>query len=418
MNDFNYIEGELYCEEVPLSKIAKEVGTPFYCYSYKTMIHHYKTFDNAFDWVDHIVCFAVKANASLAVLRALGNLGAGADIVSGGELSRAMGAGMDPKRVVYSGVGKTVEEIDLALSTGILMFNVESSEELTMISARAKTLGVEAPISLRINPDIDPKTHPYISTGLRQNKFGFDILQAPDRYREARKLPNIRIIGVDCHIGSQITDVKPFIDTIDRLALLVETLRSEGDEIRYFDIGGGLGITYNDEEPPHPEAYAGAIRDKVLSLGTTLVLEPGRVIMGNAGAMVTNVLYRKRQSGKFFVVVDAGMNDLIRPSLYQAHHDTLPVKQDDRGAVTADIVGPICESSDFIARDRSIQWPEQGDLIAVMSAGAYGFTMASNYNSRPRTAEVMVFGDAFHVIRKRETFEDLVQGESIPDFMK
>jgi diaminopimelate decarboxylase len=418
MNDFNYIEGELHCEEVPLAKIAREVGTPFYCYSYKTMIRHYKTFDNAFDWVDHIVSFAVKANASLAVLRALSNLGAGADIVSGGELSRALGAGMDPKRIVYSGVGKTIEEIDRALSKGILMFNVESSEELTMISARAKTLGVEAPISLRINPDIDPKTHPYISTGLRENKFGFDIEQAPERYREARKLPNVRIIGVDCHIGSQITEVQPFIDTIDRLALLVDTLRSEGDEIRYFDIGGGLGITYNDEEPPHPEAYATALRDKVLSLGATLVLEPGRVIMGNAGALITNVLYRKRQSGKFFIVVDAGMNDLIRPSLYKAHHDTLPVKQDDRGSVTADIVGPICESGDFIARDRTIQWPEQGDLIAVMSAGAYGFTMASNYNSRPRGAEVMVFGDSFHVIRKRETYDDLVKGESIPDFMK
>ena len=418
MDDFHYLKGEMHCEGVSLQKIAESVGTPCYVYSYQTLTRHYKTFDNAFDWVDHLVCFAVKANGSLSVLKALGNLGSGADIVSGGELRRAVAAGMDTKKIVYSGVGKTIDEIDLALTTGILMFNVESSEELQQLSERAVSLGVEAPISLRINPDIDPGTHPYISTGLRENKFGFDIHTAEEHYAKARALPGVKIIGVDCHIGSQITDVRPFIDTIDRLSILIGKLREDGDDIRYLDIGGGLGITYNDEEPPHPEAYAEAIRDKVVRLGVTLVLEPGRVIMGNAGAMLTRVLYRKRQDPKLFIIVDAGMNDLIRPSLYDAYHDIRPVIKRERGAVKADVVGPICESGDFLAKDRVLGWPERDDLFAVMTAGAYGFTMASNYNSRGRAAEVLVKDDDFYVIRKREDFEDMIAHEQFPEFMK
>lgn len=418
MNDFVFIDGILHCEKVPLFRIAQQVRTPFYCYSYKTLERHFRIFDQAFSWVDRVVCFAVKANGSLGVLSALSSMGSGADIVSGGELARAMAAGMDPSKTVYSGVGKTTEEIDRALLARILMFNVESSEELAMISQRAKELNKIAPISLRINPDIDAKTHPYISTGLKKNKFGFEIGNAPDQYRKARSLPNIKIVGVDCHIGSQITQVEPFIETIDRLSVLINQLRAKGDDIRYLDIGGGLGITYNDETPPHPETYAEAIRDKVLKLGVTLVLEPGRVIAGNAGVLITKVLYRKRQSGKTFVIVDAGMNDLMRPSLYDAYHEILPIQQKQREKVTVDIVGPICESSDFLAKEREIGLPVPGDLLAIMSVGAYGFAMASNYNARPRAPEVMVCGDEIEIIRRRETFDDLIKGEKIPDFCK
>lgn len=418
MNDFVYIDNTLHCENVSIEQIARQIKTPFYCYSYKTLKRHFKIFDQAFDWVDRVVCFAVKANGSLGVLSALGSFGSGADIVSGGELERAIAAGINPKKIVYSGVGKTTEEIDRALSAGILMFNVESSEELAVISARAKELDRVAPISLRINPDIDAKTHPYISTGLKKNKFGFDIGIAPDQYKKARNLPNIKIVGVDFHIGSQITQVEPFIETIDRLTLLIEELREQGDDIRYLDIGGGLGITYNDETPPHPEIYADAIRDKVLKLGVTLVLEPGRVIAGNAGVLVSKVLYRKRQSGKTFVIVDAGMNDLMRPSLYGAYHEIRPVDEQNREEITADIVGPICESGDFLARDRKIGLPAPGDLLAVMSVGAYGFTMASNYNARPRVPEVMVCGDKVEIIRRRETFDDMIKNEKIPGFCR
>ena len=418
MNDFVYIDGQMHCEQVPLARIADQVGTPFYCYSHATLERHFRAFDQAFDWVDHRVCFSVKANGSLGVLRALATMGAGTDIVSGGELKRSLIAGVDPGRIVYSGVGKTVDEIDSALTAGILMFNVESSEELKKISARAKSLGVNAPVALRINPDIDPKTHPYISTGLKENKFGFDITQAPQRYREARRLPNIIVVGVDVHIGSQITDLAPFIETIDRLEGLIAQLRSEGDDIRYLDLGGGLGITYSDEQPPHPTDYATALREKVLALKVTLVCEPGRVIAGNAGVLVARVLYRKRQAGKLFVIVDAGMNDLLRPSLYDAHHEILPVEQAQRETVQADVVGPICESGDFLARDRQMGCPEPDDLLAVMSAGAYGFSMASNYNARPRPPEVLIHGDQIYVIRRRETFDDLVQGETVPAFLK
>ena len=418
MNDFETIGCELCCEQVPLSQIADQVGSPFYCYSYTTLERHFHAFDKAFDWVDHLTCFSVKSNGALGLLRALEKWGAGADIVSGGELKRALAAKIPPDRIVYSGVGKTVDEIDQALAARILMFNVESSEELRAISQRAKTLGVPAPVSLRINPDIDPKTHPYISTGLRQNKFGFDIDQAPERYRQARKMPNISIVGVDCHIGSQITEISPFVDTVNKLRTLIDTLRQEGDDIRYLDVGGGLGITYHDEQPPHPDDLAAAIREPVLDLNLNLVLEPGRVIVGNAGVLVTRVLYRKKQSDKLFIIVDAGMNDLLRPSLYDAYHEIVPVLTAERETVTADIVGPICESGDFLARDRKLGCPEKGELLAVMSAGAYGFTMASNYNSRPRPPEVLVRGDRVYLLRARETFDDLVRGESIPDFLE
>ena len=418
MNDFDFSNGEMHCEQVPIEKIAKEVGTPFYCYSNKTITSHFKTFDQAFDWVDHVVCFAVKACANLGILKSLANLGSGADIVSGGELMRAQTVGMDPKKIVYSGVGKTIDEIDLSLNSGILMFNVESSEELAMISKRAHSLGKTAPISLRVNPDIDPKTHPYISTGLKKAKFGIDINSAVERYKEAREMPGIKIVGVDCHIGSQITETAPFIDSIDRLGKLIADLRAQGDRIKYLDIGGGLGITYDQEQPPHPKNYANAIKEKVLALDLTLVLEPGRVIVGNGGILVTKVLYRKRQSGKSFIIVDAGMNDLIRPALYDAFHELVYVRQDEREKVVADVVGPICETGDFLATDREIGWPKQGDLLVVRSAGAYGHTMSSNYNSRTRAPEVLVDKDKWHIIRKRETFEDLIANESIPDFLK
>ncbi len=417
MNDFQHVNGRMFCENVPLEDMADQVGTPFYCYSHKTLTSHYKTFDKAFNWVDHIVCFAVKACSNIAILKALANLGAGADIVSGGELSRAVKAGMETNKIVYSGVGKTFVEIDMALKKNILMFNVESLEELEMISKRAKTLGKTAPVSLRINPDIDPKTHPYISTGLKKAKFGIDIKRAEKRYAQAGKLDNIKIVGVDFHIGSQITRTAPFTEAIERLGELIKALRGKGHDIGYLDIGGGLGIAYNNEEPPHPRIYADAIKEKVLALDVALVLEPGRVIAGNAGVLVTKVLYRKNRSGKYFVIVDAGMNDLLRPSLYDAHHEIVPVKTSDREKVVADIVGPICETGDFLARDREINRPEQGALLAVMSAGAYGHTMASNYNSRPRAPEILVSGDKWHIIRERETFEDLLCHEKIPEFL-
>lgn len=417
MHDFQYHGDELWCEGISIRAIAEQVGTPFYLYSHKTLKGHFRVFDDAFAGQPHIVCFAAKANSNIAVLRIFVREGGGVDIVSGGELYRALTAGADPGKIVYSGVGKRIDEIDYALSSGILLFNVESFAELETIQGRAKTLGKKAGIALRINPDVDPQTHPYISTGLKENKFGIDIGAAIEAYRSAAGLANLDVIGVSCHIGSQVTKVSPFVDALGRLKTLVKQLREEGMAIRYLDLGGGLGITYGEETPPHPSEYAGALVETARDLECTMILEPGRVLVGNAGILVTKALYTKATGEKNFVVVDAGMNDLIRPSLYDSYHRIQAVVRGNGRQIEADIVGPICESGDYLAKKRTIPAFESGDLVAVMSAGAYGFSMSSNYNSRPRVAEVLVEGDRLHVIRERETYADLVRGERIPPFL-
>ena len=419
MNHFEYRNGEMFAEDVPVKRIAKEVGTPAYVYSLATLKRHFRVFDQAFAKIPHIVCFSVKANSNIALLRAFAKEGGGFDIVSGGELFRALKAGADPKKVVFSGVGKKKEEIEYALRSGILMFNVESEHELLALNEIARAIGLRAPISLRINPDVDPQTHPYISTGMKKAKFGVDIKRSVEAYKRAVSLPNLEVVGVDCHIGSQLTSVSPFVDALARVReyldrVLVGSLQKEGARIRYLDLGGGLGINYKDETPPHPEEYAKAIIQGLEGLDVTLILEPGRVIVGNAGILVTEVQYLKETDEKKFVIVDGGMNDLIRPALYGSYQAIQPVMQNNRETIVADIVGPICESGDFFAKDREIARPERGDLLAVMSAGAYGFTMASNYNSHPKPPEILVDGDKYYVIRARENFDDLIRGEIIP----
>lgn len=415
MHHFQHKGNELYCEDLSIEAMAKEVGTPFYLYSSATLEHHFKVFDEAFHDIPHITCYAVKANSNIAILDIFSRLGGGADIVSGGELFRALRAGMSTDRIVYSGVGKKIEEIDFALKSDILMFNVESSQELRVINDRAGALGKRARIAIRVNPDVDPKTHPYISTGLKKSKFGIDIKRALDEYRVARELKNIDIIGVDCHIGSQITQIEPFRDAIRKIKDMVLTMKSEGFDIKYLDLGGGLGIPYNAEEPPHPYDYGKSLLEEVRNLGCTLILEPGRVIVGNAGILVTKVLYAKEGEEKSFVIVDAGMNDLIRPSIYGSFHMIQPVKKEERKDMMVDVVGPICESGDFLAKERQMPEARPGELLAVMSAGAYGFAMSSNYNSRPRIPEILVQGDRYDVIRKREGYEDLIRLEKIPE---
>jgi diaminopimelate decarboxylase len=417
MHFFEYKNQQLHCEEIPIESIAEKVGTPLYLYSYHTLVRHFTVFDKAFHGIPHLVCFSAKANSNLALLRLFINLGGGVDVVSGGELYRAIKAGADPQKIVFSGVGKRVDEIEYALKTGILMFNVESSQELSVINEVAGRFGKKAHIAIRVNPDIDPKTHPYISTGLKQNKFGIDILRAPMAYRLASQLPNLKIVGIDCHIGSQLIQVEPIIEALRKLKQLVENLRKEGMEIQYLDLGGGLGITYEDEEPPHPMEYASNILEEIKGFGCTLILEPGRVIVGNAGILVTKVLYTKENEEKRFVIVDAGMNDLVRPSYYGSYHQILPVRKEGREEIVADVVGPICESSDFLAKGRKMLKVNPGEMIAVMSAGAYGFSMSTNYNSRPRVAEVIVRDDQMFVIRQRESYEDLIRGEEIPEFL-
>jgi len=417
MHHFHYQNGALYCENVPVAEIAAKVGTPFYLYSHATLSHHFRTFTKAFEGFPHLVCFAVKANGNLAILRLFAQLGGGADIVSGGELFRALKAGVEPKKVVYSGVGKNPAEISFALKTGILMFNIESTQELAAISRAAGRLKTKAPIALRINPDIDPKTHPYISTGLKKNKFGIDIERALDDYRHAVRLPHVEVVGVACHIGSQITELGPFLEALARLKELIRQLEGEGIHIRYLDIGGGLGITYDQEKPPHPQEYGAALLKELAGLKVTLILEPGRVLVGNAGILVTRVLYTKDTEDKHFIVVDAGMNDLARPSLYGSYHGIWPVIKKDRPSLMASVVGPICESGDFLAKNRRLPAFQPQELVAVMSAGAYGFSMSSNYNARPRVAEILVKENDFYVIRKRETYRHLIWGESIPEFL-
>lgn len=416
MHHFHYRGDDLYCEDVPVSRIAAQVGTPLYIYSHATLTRHFQVFDQAFAAVPHLVCFAMKANANLAVLRLFTDLGGGLDVVSGGELYRGLRAGVPPQRIVFAGVGKSREEITYALKSDILMFNVESGQELRLIGEVAAEMGVRARVALRVNPDVDPRTHPYISTGLKQSKFGIDIAQAVEEYEAARSLPWLEVVGIHQHIGSQITDVRPFVDALEKTASLVGRLREQGTNIRYLDVGGGLGITYKDEEPPLPDEFARALIGVIRDLGATVILEPGRVLVGNAGILVTQVLYTKRTPAKSFLVVDAGMNDLIRPSLYGSYHGIQPVRQEQgRLPVVVDVVGPICESGDFLAKDRELPRFEPGELMAVMSAGAYGHTMASNYNARPRPPEVMVRGDQYYVVRERESFEDLVHGERTLD---
>ena len=418
MHYFDYKDNQLYCESVPVQEIASKVGTPFYLYSYHTLVRHFTVFDQAFHGIPHLVCFSAKANSNMALLRLFSSLGGGIDVVSGGELYRALKGGADASKIVFSGVGKREDEIEDALEAGILMFNVESFQELETINRVAGRIGKKAAIAIRVNPDIDPKTHPYISTGLKQNKFGIDILRAPMAYQLAVQMPNLKVIGIDCHIGSQLVDVGPVIDALRKLKRLVEDLRNQGMEIKYLDLGGGLGITYEDEEPPHPVEYAATILEEIRGFGCTLILEPGRVIVGNAGVLVTKVLYFKENEEKRFVIVDAGMNDLVRPSYYGSYHQILPVSKGEGEEIVADIVGPVCESSDFLAKGRKIPRPEPGELIAVMSAGAYGFSMSTNYNSRPRVSEVLVKDTEMFVIREREKYEDLIRGETIPEFLQ
>ena len=418
MHDFHYKNGELYCEGVPVRTVAQRIGTPFYLYSSNTLANHFRAFDSAFAGMPHLICFALKSNSNGSVLRLLGREGAGADIVSGGELFRALRAGIDPNKIVYAGVGKRRDEIEYALKIGVLMFNVESGEELLALDQAAKEMHTVARIALRVNPNIDPRTHAYISTGLKENKFGIPIERALEFYQIAKGLKNVEVVGVHQHIGSQITEVQPFVDALEKLVGFVNELKSAGIDIQYINIGGGLGITYKNETPPLPKDVAQAVRPMLENSGCTIVMEPGRAIVGNAGILVTSALYHKKSGEKRFLIVDAGMNDLIRPSLYEAYHDIRPVVQSDAAEAVFDVVGPICESGDFLAKDRKMPELKQGALLAVMSAGAYGFSMSSNYNSRPRAAEVIVKGNEYYIVRERETYDDLVRGEKVPRQME
>jgi diaminopimelate decarboxylase len=416
MDHFTYRNFDLCCEQVSLRSLAADVGTPAYVYSKAALLESYRAYDDAFAAVPHVVCYSIKANANLGVLATLARAGAGADIVSGGELFRALRAGFPPSRIIFSGVGKTRDEMRDALEAEILMFNVESLSELRTLDEVARELGVRAPVALRVNPDVDPQTHPYIATGLKTSKFGIPFAQALDAYEEAASLKGVEVVGADMHIGSQLTKVAPFADAVARLASLVKALRERAIAIRTVDVGGGLGIRHRDETPPTHREYAMALLPALRELGVTILLEPGRSIVGNAGVLLTRVLYRKDTGNKKFVVIDAAMNDLIRPPLYDSYHEVRPVSEARLGGPTekVDVVGPICESGDFLAKDRELARTEEGDLLAVMSAGAYGFAMASNYNTRPRAAEVLVDGNRYTIVRRRETYEDLVAGETTP----
>ncbi len=413
MDHFHYRDGQLYAEEVPLAEIAERWGTPCYVYSRATIERHWHAFDDALGDHPHLICYAVKANSNLAILNLMARLGSGFDIVSVGELERVLLAGGDPAKVVFSGVGKRVDEMQRALDVGIHCFNIESEAELERLNAVAGEMGKVAPVSLRVNPDVDANTHPYISTGLKENKFGIDIHAAEAVYARAAELPNIEPIGIDCHIGSQLTELAPFLAALDRVLLLAGRLKEQGIDIRHLDLGGGLGIPYRDEEPPLPADYADAVLEKLRDSGYEIILEPGRAIMGNAGVLLTRVEYLKDNGEHHFAIVDAAMNDNMRPALYQAWQEIIPVDANAEG-VTAryDIVGPICETGDFLGKGRELSL-KPGDLLAMRSAGAYGFSMSSQYNSRPRAAELMVDGDQVHVIRQRETIEQLVEGETL-----
>lgn len=418
MHFFQYRSGELFAEEIPVRMLAERYGTPLYVYSYKTLLRHFMAYNTAFDGYPHIICFAVKSNPNTAIMRLFAKHGGGADIVSGGELYVARKAGIPSRKIVYAGVGKTEDEIRLALKAKILMFNVESENELREIDRVAKTMRTKAPVALRINPDIDPGTHPYITTGMKKHKFGIPIDFALEYYNLAAKLSNISVVGVHKHIGSQITKISPFVDALKRVLLLIDKLNAQGVNLQYLDVGGGLGISYRDEEPPVPEDLAKNLIPLLKGRNLTLIMEPGRSLVGNAGILVTKTLYLKKGPEKEFIIVDAGMNDLIRPSLYDAYHHIMPVVKTKRDKILCDVVGPICESGDFLARERELAKLRQGEYLAVMSAGAYGFSMSSNYNSRPRAAEILVRGKQHFLIRKREAYHDLVKHDRIPSFLR
>ena len=412
---FTYQNGELYIEQLPVAQLAQEFGTPLYLYSKAHFQQRWQAFDQAFGDQPHLVCYAVKTNSNLAILNLLAKQGAGFDIVSQGELERVLAAGGDPKKVVFSGVAKKPEEIRRALEVGIKCFNIESHPELDRIQAVAEEMNLIAPISIRVNPDVDAKTHPYISTGLKDNKFGVDIHTAPDLYAKAAALPNIQIQGIDCHIGSQLTELSPFVDAIERVLTLKQQLQTQGIEIHHLDLGGGLGIQYQNEQPPEIADYVHTLVQTVNDDNIEILIEPGRSIAGNGGMLVTQVEYLKPTEHKNFAIIDAAMNDLIRPALYQSHQDIVPIQPHDDGhTATWDLVGPVCETGDFLGKDRLLTL-KAGDLLAVLSAGAYGFTMSSNYNTRPRAAEVLVDGNQPHLIRPRETYQDLFGNERIPE---
>ncbi len=412
MDYFTYRDGRLYAEDVALTDIAEAHGTPCYVYSRATLERHWRAFDEAFAGRDHLICYAVKANSNLAILNLFARLGSGFDIVSVGELERVLAAGGAPEKIVFSGVGKRTDEIRRALEVGIHCFNVESEAELSRINHIAGELGLRAPVSLRVNPDVDAKTHPYISTGLKENKFGIDIAQAAEVYARAADMTHLDIRGVDCHIGSQLTETRPFLDALDRVLALVDRLAQQGIELSHLDLGGGLGIQYRDETPPLPADYMADVLGQLENRNLKILIEPGRAIAGNAGILLTKVEYLKHTGHKDFAIIDAAMNDLIRPTLYSAWQNIVPVSPREGEARNYDLVGPICETGDFLGKDRPLVL-EAGDLLAVRSSGAYGFTMSSNYNSRPRVAEIMVDGEQAHVIRKRESLASLFELEQV-----
>ncbi|MGS0675481.1 diaminopimelate decarboxylase [Shewanella sp. 30m-9] len=412
MDHFLYQADELYAEQCQVADLAKQHGTPLYIYSRATLERHWHAFDNAVSDHPHLICYAVKANSNIAVLNVLARLGSGFDIVSGGELLRVIEAGGDPAKVVFSGVGKTVEEMEMALNLGIYCFNVESAAELEQLNLVALRLGKVAPVSLRVNPDVDAGTHPYISTGLKENKFGIAMEEVEAIFSRANELPGLEVKGVDCHIGSQLTEIKPFLDAMDRMLALIDRLAEQGIDIKHFDVGGGLGVTYDDEVPPQPDVYAAALLERLGDRDLKLIFEPGRAIAANAGIFVTQVLYLKENSDKRFALVDGAMNDLIRPSLYSAWQKIIPVIERAGETQSYDVVGPVCETGDFLGKDRQLNILA-GDYLAIRSSGAYGFTMSSNYNTRPRAAELMVDADKAYVIREREKLAQLWQGEQI-----
>ena len=411
MHHFDYSGGRLHCEEVPLQRIADEVGTPVYIYSERTLRRHVRVFEEAFQSIPHLTCYAVKVNSNINILRRFAEWGTGFEIVSGGELFRVLKATGSAKKVIFDGPGKTAAEIRFALESDILFLSIESEAEADVIVDMARKMGKRARVSIRTNPNVDPKTHPYISTGMKKHKFGVGLAEARELYLRLKNVPDVELVGVTCHMGSQITQVGPFEEGIASITGLVRELKAHGIHLKYLDFGGGLGISYNAEDPPSPASYAGVIIEATKNMGLTVVLEPGRVIVGNAGVLLSRVVVRKNQGEKQFVIIDAGMNDLIRPPLYGSHHNIWAVDQKDAREV-ADVVGPICESADFIAQDRDVPVFVPGDLMAIMSAGAYGFCQSSNYNSRPRLAEVLVTGDTYQVIGRRETFDDLIRLEA------
>ena len=416
LNTLHRIDGRLHLEDVALDTLAERFGTPLYVYSRAALEAAYRSYAEAFSATPHLICYAVKANSSLAILNLFARLGAGFDIVSGGELARVLAAGGDPGKVVFSGVGKTADEMRAALKAGILCFNVESVSELHRLDRVAGELGQVAPVSFRVNPDVDPKTHPYISTGLKENKFGVPIADAPELYRLAASLPNLRVTGIDCHIGSQLTDLSPLADAADRVLALVDRLAAEGITLHHIDLGGGVGIRYHDETPPDLAAYGRTLATRFAGRSERLLLEPGRSLVGNAGLLLTRVEYLKPGEDRNFAIVDAAMNDLMRPALYEAYHAIVAVSERRTQPLRYDVVGPICETGDFLgfARDLAI---EEGDLLALLSAGAYGMSMASNYNSRPRAAEVLIDKNKIHLIRERETLDRIMAGERLPDWV-